>query len=90
MESHSCSSTRACRYLKQLKRYIIIFIDNYSWKTWVYLLVEKFEAFVTFKHYTSYVENKVGSCIKNLRTDRGGEFISKEFIEFCSENNIRR
>ncbi|RDY00253.1 hypothetical protein CR513_16593, partial [Mucuna pruriens] len=31
-----------------------------------------------------------GYVIKALRSDRGGEFTSKEFNEFCEKNEIRR
>lgn len=72
------------------RRYMISFIDDYSRKVWVYFLVEKSEAFITFKKYKNLVENEIGSSIKGLRTDRGGELTSLEFTNFCSENGIRR
>ena len=28
--------------------------------------------------------------VKVFRTDRGGEFLSKEFASFCEENGIKR
>ena len=46
------------------KRYLINFINDYSRKTWIYFLVEKSKAFVAFKHYKSFVEEKTGSYIK--------------------------
>ena len=36
------------------------------------------------------VENQSGLHIKVLRTDRGGEYISKEFLRFCRENGIHK
>ena len=36
------------------------------------------------------VENEVEMKIKCLRLDNGGEFISKEFYNYCEENGIRR
>ena len=72
------------------KRYLISFIDDFSGKTWVYFLVEKSEAFITFKSYKNRVEKETGSSIRGLRTDRGGEFISQEFNNFCNESGIHR
>ena len=34
------------------------------------------------------MENESGYPIKALRSDRGGEFISKEFIDFCESHGI--
>jgi len=72
------------------KRYLITFIDDYSRKTWVYFLAEKSDAFDTFRTFKSHVEKETGTFIKCLRTDRGGEFTSQEFTDFCKENGIRR
>ena len=62
----------------------------FSRKTWVYFLVEKSEAFITFKNYKSQVEKETGSYIRCLRTDCGGVFTSHKFTDFCKENGMRR
>ena len=72
------------------KRYILTFIDDFSRKLWVYFLNEKSEAFTTFKNFKVMVEKRSRHTICGLRTDRGGEFNSKEFIEFCKTQGIRR
>lgn len=64
--------------------------DDFSRKTWIYFLVEKSEAFTTFKLYKAKVVKEVGTPIRILRTDRGGEFTSSEFKHFCEGNGIRR
>ncbi|CAL2258076.1 unnamed protein product [Prunus armeniaca] len=61
-----------------------------SRKTWVYFLIEKLEAFGTFKSYKARVEKETRAFIRSLRTDRGGEFTSHEFTNFCHENGIHR
>jgi transposase InsO family protein len=71
-------------------RYFIIFIDDFSRRTWVYFLKEKSETFFVFKKFKVFIENLSGECIKTLRSDRGGEFTSKEFINFCEQKGIRR
>ncbi|KAK2994415.1 hypothetical protein RJ640_009642 [Escallonia rubra] len=70
--------------------YFLLFIDDYSRKTWVYFLKQKSEVFSTFKRFKALVEKQSGYQIKAMRSDRGGEFISKEFKAFCEENDIRR
>jgi len=72
------------------KRYLITFIDDFSRKTWAYFLVEKSEAFATFESYKARVEKEIGAFIKSLRTDRGGEFTSQEFTNFCDKHGIQR
>ena len=56
----------------------------------MYFLAEKCEAFNMFKCYKSFVEKEIGLSVCGLRTDRGGEFTSKEFNEFCQAHGIRR
>jgi transposase InsO family protein len=36
------------------------------------------------------VEKESGKQVKDLRSDSGGEYISKEFKDFCSREGIRR
>ncbi|XP_016556910.1 uncharacterized protein LOC107856406 [Capsicum annuum] len=40
--------------------------------------------------FKSFVERQSGCRLKTLWTNRGGEFISKEFSSFCEENKIHR
>jgi len=72
------------------KRYSLCFIDDFSRKAWIYILSEKSEAFNMFKCFKKLVENETGLSIKCLRTNRGGEFNSKDFNEFCKQHGIKR
>ncbi|GJZ69522.1 retrovirus-related pol polyprotein from transposon TNT 1-94, partial [Tanacetum coccineum] len=51
---------------------------------------EKSQVLETFKKFKALVEKEAGVEIKCLRTDRGGEFNSKEFKVFCENNGIKR
>lgn len=42
------------------KRYFILFIDDYSRKTWVYFLLEKSEALNIFQRFKEKVEKMTG------------------------------
>ena len=71
-------------------RYFLLFTDDYSRMSWVYFLKYKSETFENFKKFKSFVEKQSGCQIKTLRTDRGGEFTSKEFNNFCEVCGIHR
>ena len=70
-------------------RYFLTFTDDFSGKTWVYMLKEKKEVFSKFKEFKSFVEKQSGCLLKCLRTDRGGEYMSQEFENFCREHGIQ-
>lgn len=72
------------------KRYFITFVDDFSRKSWVYFLQHKNEALSVFKNFKALVEKESGRSIKALRTDRGGEYNSTEFANFCESNGIKR
>jgi len=70
------------------KRYFITFIDDSTKFCYVYLLNTKDEALYYFKAYKAEVENQLERKIKHLRSDRGGEYFSNDFDEFCVEHAI--
>lgn len=70
--------------------YFLLFTDDYSRMSWVYFLKHKSEAFEYFRKFKAFVEKQSGKALKVLRTDRGGEFLSKEFNDFCEDEGIGR
>jgi transposase InsO family protein len=70
-------------------KYFITFIDDYSRKIWVYFLKEKSVAVDIFKSFKNLVENESKYKIKTLRSDRGGEYTSKQLQDFCMQPDIR-
>ena len=54
----------------------------------MYLLKTKDEALHYFKVYKAKVENQLEKKIKRLRSDRGGEYFSNDFSEFCAVHGI--
>ena len=52
-------------------RYFIIFIDDFSKYTHVYLLKNKSDVFEKFQEFLKEVENQFGWKIKRFRSDRG-------------------
>ncbi|KAL0451534.1 UNVERIFIED_CONTAM: hypothetical protein Slati_1131500 [Sesamum latifolium] len=68
--------------------YFITFTDDHLRYGYVYLMRYKSEVFERFKEYRLEVENQTGHKIKALRSDRGGEYLSGEFIDYLKENRI--
>jgi len=69
-------------------KYWITFIDDFSRFRIVIPLQAKSDTFEAFKHYKAYAENCLDQKIKALRDDKGGEYMSSEFIRFTTECGI--
>jgi transposase InsO family protein len=72
------------------EKYFMLLVDDYTRMIVVCFLKNKSEAFENFKIYKEMVENEMNSRIKCLRSDNGGEFTSKEFMDYCSSHGIKR
>ncbi|KAF5794275.1 putative RNA-directed DNA polymerase [Helianthus annuus] len=70
--------------------YFLLLVDDFSRYMWVYMLQSKDQAFERFKWFKALVEKNGKYKVETLRTDRGGEFTSKVFNEFCKQEGIRR
>lgn len=53
-------------------------------------MTENSDAFDVFKRFKVHVEKETSTSIRGLCTDRGGEFTSQEFNNFCDVNGIQR
>src|ERR1700678_4098222 len=63
--------------------------DNSRYST-LYLQRLKSETFSAYKRYEAYLLRQKGVHIKKLHTDRGGEYLSKEFSDHLAENGTIR
>ncbi|KAL8104523.1 hypothetical protein AgCh_028663 [Apium graveolens] len=68
--------------------YFINFIDDRSRFGYVYLMKHKSEAFEKFKEYKHEVEKQTKHGIITLRSDRGGEYLNGEFLDYLKEKGI--
>ncbi|CAI7880318.1 unnamed protein product [Closterium sp. NIES-54] len=70
--------------------YILTIVDVYTRMTWVYVLSKKSDVVETVKtDWLPMVERQQDRLVKANRTDRGGEFLSKEFSLWLKKNGIR-
>ncbi|GJZ00853.1 retrotransposon protein, putative, ty1-copia subclass [Tanacetum coccineum] len=76
------------RVSRQGASYFVTFTDDFNRYGYVYLLKHKHEVFETFKVFQKEVENQLGKTIKSLHSDRGGEYMSQEFLDHLKEHGI--
>ena len=60
------------------QQYFITFIDDFSCYGYLYLIHEKSQSLEVFKSFKVEVENQLNKRIKNVRSDRGGEYYGKD------------
>ncbi|CAI7855484.1 unnamed protein product [Closterium sp. NIES-54] len=70
--------------------YFLTIVDVYTRMTWVYVLSKKSDVAETVKtDWLPMVERQQDRLVKEIRTDRGGEFLSKDFSLWLKKNGIR-
>lgn len=69
-------------------RYFVTFIDDFSRKIWVCMLKCKSEVFGRFETWKALVEAQSDCKVKVLRSDNGGEYVSKAFEHFLKVHGI--
>lgn len=69
-------------------QYYILFIDDFSRYTHLYLLKTKDGALTAFKQYVASVEIQLGQKVKGLRSDNDREYVNKAFDEYLLSTRI--
>jgi hypothetical protein len=72
------------------RKYFLLLVDDKSRYMWLALLRSKDEAPAAIKRWQAGVEVETKVKLRVLRTDRGGEFTSTEFGEYCADRGVRR
>jgi transposase InsO family protein len=71
------------------KNYFLLLVDDHTRYMWVVLIKSKAEALDAVKKVRAAVEVELNLKVMALRTDRGGEFTSKNFAQFCEGLGIK-
>jgi len=71
-------------------KYFGTWIDDYSRFLLVFFLFGKDGTFKSFKDYVALCKQQLGKIPKILHSDRGGEYSSEEFMDFCKSHGIQQ
>ena len=72
------------------QRYYITFVDDYTRLTHLYLLRTKDEAFVAYQQFEAWCGNQLEVPIRVLHSDRGGEYLGKEFTAYLKSKGTEQ
>ena len=67
--------------------YFVIFIDNYSRYTWLYLLHDRSELLRVFRDFKQMIKTQFNSTIKIFRSDNAMEYTSVSFLNTLKEDD---
>ena len=60
-------------------RYFVIFVDDFSRYTWIYLFKNRYELYQIYHDFTKMIETQFSKPIKVLRSDNAQEYKAHEF-----------
>jgi hypothetical protein len=70
------------------KRYFLLLVDDMSRYMWLHLIASKDQAPAEIINFKVTIEVETEKKLKVLQTDRGGEFTSVEFRQYCTERGV--
>jgi len=72
------------------KEYFVSFTDDNSRYTVIYFLTKKSDVFSSYLAFEAWLKNQYNVRIKKLRSDRGGEYLSREFTNHLQKKGTTR
>uniref|UniRef100_A0A6V7M0T8 Integrase catalytic domain-containing protein n=1 Tax=Bracon brevicornis TaxID=1563983 RepID=A0A6V7M0T8_9HYME len=71
------------------RRYLMTIIDDFSRYTFVYLLTEKSQDERVIRDFIAEMKTQYGEKPKCFRSDRGGEFMSHDLMQFLAKQGVK-
>ena len=76
------------RAIEGKSRYALVFVDDFSRKSWTIPLVTKNGVTQAMKDWILMKENQSGKRLKKLRSDNGGEFVNGELGAWLADRGV--
>ena len=69
-------------------RYFVIFVDDFSRYTWIYLFKNRFELYQIYCDFTKMIETQFSKLIKIFISDNAQEYKAHEFTSILHQFSI--
>ena len=69
-------------------RYFVIFEDDFSQYTWIYIFKNRFEIYQIYRDFTKMIETRFSKLIKVFRSDNAQEYKAYEFTSIFHQFGI--
>lgn len=69
-------------------RWFVIFVDDCTRMTWLYLLKNKDEVFEVFQSFHTMIQTQFSAKLQVLRSDNGGEYVNRRFRAYCEQHGL--
>ena len=66
----------------------MIFIDDFTRMTWLYLLKHKDDVFSVFQSFHTMIQTQFSAKIQILRSNNGGEYVNKKFQDYFATHGL--
>ena len=66
-------------------RYFVIFVDDFSRYTWIYLFKNRFELYQIYHYFTKMIETRFSKPIKVFRSNNAQEYKAHEFTSILHQ-----
>lgn len=74
--------------LNRSKKYVVLFLDNYSNFLWTFPISQKSQVYPIFQKLRAYIKTQFQREIEIIQCDNGGEYMSNNFQKMCELNGI--
>jgi hypothetical protein len=68
--------------------WFIIFVNDYTRMTWLYLMKTKDKVFPIFQAFHAMIQNQFSTKIQVLSSDNGGKFINHHFNAYFKQQGL--
>ena len=69
-------------------RYFLVFVDDYSQMSWVYLLKDRTQVSNVIKNFINKIKTQFSTSMRVLRIDNALEYTQNKISHFCAFHGI--